>query len=142
MNYKEIKKDLFQMDTSYALAHCVSQDCAMGAGIAKEFRRRYPSMPRKMAVTNPQIGDAKSYQGEHLIFNLFTKARYWNKPTYKTLEMSIQSLKEEMLERNIKRLAIPQLGAGLDKLNWNENRKIIQEIFMNTDVEIVVCLWK
>lgn len=141
MQYKEIKQDLFQMGTDYALAQCVSMDCAMGAGIAKEFRRRFPMMPRTILEMNPQIGDAKAYGlGSHIVFNLITKEKYWHKPTKKSFEMSIQSLKQELLNKHITKLAIPQLGAGLDRLDWNNNREVIQRIFADTDVEIVVCI--
>lgn len=37
MTYKEEKRDLFRVDTDYYLAHCISADFALGAGIAKEF---------------------------------------------------------------------------------------------------------
>lgn len=37
-SYKEIKSDLFDLDKSYSLAHCVSQDFKMGKGIAKLFK--------------------------------------------------------------------------------------------------------
>lgn len=140
MKYKEVKKDLFQMDKTFCLAHCVSVDCAMGAGIAREFRRRYPQMPKAVAQMQPKIGDAIAYQTDDwLIFNLFTKQRYWHKPNYNTFTKSIQSLKEELVKRNIKKLAIPKLGAGLDRLSWDKNRGIIQQKFKDTDIEILVC---
>ena len=41
MTIKEIKKDLFTMPNDYALAHCISADFALGAGIAKEFDKRF-----------------------------------------------------------------------------------------------------
>ena len=40
MTIKEVKKDLFTMPNDYALAHCISADFALGAGIAKEFDKR------------------------------------------------------------------------------------------------------
>lgn len=142
MNYQEITKDLFTIGEEYALAHCISQDCALGAGIAKEFRRRYPNMPKKIYAAEPNIGDAVIYEGNYTVFNLITKEKYWHKPTRETFDKSIESLKEELVSRKIKKLSIPQIGAGLDRLDWNENRAVIQRIFEDTDIEIVVCIWK
>lgn len=140
MKYKEVQMDLFKTDNEYALAHCISQDCAMGAGIAKEFRRRYPKMPNRILEKNPQIGEAISYYGnKRLIFNLITKSKYYHKPTKETFCAAIQSLKLALVNLNIDKLAIPLLGAGLDKLNWDDNREIIQEIFKDTNIEILVC---
>lgn len=41
INYQEIKKDLFTVDDKYYLAHCISSDCKLGAGIAVEFQKRF-----------------------------------------------------------------------------------------------------
>lgn len=54
MEFTEIKKDLFTMDDAYCLAHCISSDAKMGAGIAVEFKKgsslplfkRWPSKAR------------------------------------------------------------------------------------------------
>ena len=37
----EINADLFSLDSSHALAHCVGNDFIMGAGIATEFKKRF-----------------------------------------------------------------------------------------------------
>lgn len=143
MQYSEIIQDLFTVDKSYALAHCISKDCKMGLGIAKEFTKRYRNMKYKLLEKNPQIGQAiVYYSAGRPIFNLITKEKYWHKPTYATFEESIISLKTQMIELKLKKIAIPQIGAGLDRLNWNKNREIIKNIFKDTDVEIVVCKLK
>ena len=40
MKLIEVKQDLFIVPKDYALAHCISADYALGAGIAKEFAKR------------------------------------------------------------------------------------------------------
>ena len=39
MILKEEKRNLFEVDDKYYLAHCISEDCAMGAGIAVDFNK-------------------------------------------------------------------------------------------------------
>lgn len=41
MTINEEKGNLFDLPEEYALAHCISEDCALGAGIAVEFQRRF-----------------------------------------------------------------------------------------------------
>ena len=41
MRYNEIKCDLFSLGPEYYLAHCISADFALGAGIAVQFNRRF-----------------------------------------------------------------------------------------------------
>lgn len=143
MKYKEIDENLFNMGKDYVLAHCISSDCKMGAGIALEFTKRYPNMKTKLIQYGPKVGEAVSYKKDgRIIFNLVTKTRYWHKPTYDTFKATIEDLKKDIIELNGKKLAIPQLGAGLDKLSWNENRKIIKDIFADTQVDILVCIKK
>lgn len=44
MLIREEKMNLFEVGADYALAHCIALDCAMGAGIATQFVKRYPKM--------------------------------------------------------------------------------------------------
>ena len=41
MKIIEEKYDLFKVSNDYTLVHCISQDCAMGAGISVEFEIKY-----------------------------------------------------------------------------------------------------
>lgn len=41
LNFSEVRGDLFDCPKTAALAHCVSEDMAMGKGIAKEFKKRF-----------------------------------------------------------------------------------------------------
>ena len=50
MKYLEIRDDLFKYDKEYYLVHCISRDFALGAGIAKEFNKRY-SMREKLFLS-------------------------------------------------------------------------------------------
>jgi hypothetical protein len=42
-------------------------------------------------------------------------------------------------ELGIKYLAMPKIGCGLDKLDWNRVSDMIREIFSDLDIEIMVC---
>lgn len=140
MKYTEIKKDLFEMDSDFVFAHCISKDCKMGAGIAKEFNRRFPKMKARILEQNPKVGEALShYSNKRLVFNLITKVNYWDKPTYESFTATIEDLKDAMETLNLNKLAIPLLGAGLDRLSWAKNREIIKGIFAEANIEIVVC---
>ena len=39
---------------------------------------------------------------------------------------------------NIKKLAMPKIGCGLDRLQWSKVRENIKEAFKDIDIEIVV----
>lgn len=138
--YREIFGDLFKVRSEYVLAHCISTDCEMGKGIAVEFVKRNPNMKSYLLAQDPQIGQAIYYPGdsEHQVFNLVTKRFYNGKPKRKDFNQAIESLKNEMVQRGLMKLAIPIMGSGLDKLNWVQSSRVIQEVFADTHIQIFV----
>lgn len=142
MIFKEINGDLFKSDNMYTLVHCISRDCAMGAGIAVTFNNKFPEMKKQLKNTirenDLQGYFAILYRGERNVINLITKEKYWHKPTYSSLKMSLLNAKQIILRNNIKHIAMPVIGCGLDRLQWSKVSAMIKEIFADTDVEIVV----
>lgn len=49
-------------------------------------------------------------------------------------------MKEVCIAQNIKKIAMPRIRAGLDRLKWVDVKKQIQAIFKDTDIEILVCI--
>lgn len=138
MRFEEVKKDLFTMSEEYKLAHCISSDAKMGAGIAVMFRKKFKltSLTKLADYRMLEIGSC------HLIdraLNLITKEKYWDKPTYSSFTKSVESMKQLCLQEGIKKIAMPKIGCGLDGLQWERVREIIKETFADTDIEIVVC---
>lgn len=133
------KRDLFTMPQGYYLAHCISSDFALGAGIAKTFDSVY-NMRFNLFRNYP---DYKYNGGDALlianVFNLVTKDKYWHKPTYESVRCALEMMKEQMDFVGATKLAIPKIAAGLDRLEWSKVYDIICEVFEDTDVEIVVC---
>lgn len=144
MQLIEKKTNLFEVDDKYYLAHCISADAginnkAMGLGIVVEFNKRFhmKSKIQQYAKNNTiKVGDSILI---NKVFNLITKFKYYGKPTYDTLRMSLENMREQIISENIKYLAMPKIGSGLDKLSWGKVREIIQELFEDVDIEILVC---
>ncbi len=140
MEYKLIQDDVFNHKDCY-YAHCISRDYALGAGIAVEFDKRYDMRNRllKLAEEKTETLDEKCIEVEN-VFNLITKEKYWEKPSYNSLEESLLEMKEKLSKnKNIKKLVMPKIGCGLDRLSWDKVEPMVQEIFKDLDIEIVVC---
>ena len=133
-------RDLFTMPQGYYLAHCISADFALGAGIAKIFDNVY-NMRFKLFRNYPDYeyscGDALLIDN---VFNLVTKKKCWHKPTYDSLKESLEMMKEQLDFLGATKLAVPMLGCGLDRLQWAQVENIIKDVFADTDVDIVVCV--
>lgn len=145
MKYNEQKGDLFDLDKKYALAHCISLDCAMGAGIAVAFDRKFKGMKKELMkvikdndynypITLTYIAGPEMRN----VFNLITKKFYYNKPTYETITECIKQMKFYCELYDIKYLAIPKIGCGLDKLEWNKVKGVVLKEFEDLDIEIEV----
>lgn len=153
MRYMEKKMSLFDAPKEYCLAHCISACAEMGAVIAVQFDKIYSNtstfddnnkgMKNYLQSKKTHVGTAEFYSPKneslHDVFNLITKKKYWNKSTYGDLRESINDMKSQMLNLNIKHLAIPLIGCGLDGLNWPNVRHIVKDVFSKTDIEIIVC---
>lgn len=139
MIYFEQYGDLFNIDSKYYLCHCISSDFALGMGIAAEFNKRYNMRKKLFDKCHNYTEWPKAILVDN-VFNLVTKEKYWHKPTYKTLETALIDMKNQMIELDIKYLAMPRIGSGLDKLRWCQVSQIIKDVFWDTDVEILVVL--
>ena len=145
MTYTEEKRDLFSVPGEYYLAHCISADFGMGKGIAVEFNRRF-NMRNILREKYPdQINGWRRYRYigkcilEGRVLNLVTKERYFHKPTYESMENALLEMKSMCSCHGIKKVAMPIIGCGLDRLKWDKVSAIIQETFADTDIEILVC---
>lgn len=151
MTIREEQRDLFTVPTDYILVHCISVDFAMGTGIAKEFARRGI---KAQLIENyhgmTKVGDCAvtATTGWRLEFNLITKEKYWQKLTYGSLKTALINAKLYSLmvsDKGVKKpkpvkLAMPRIGCGLDRLQWDKVKAIIEEVFADTDVEILICV--
>lgn len=139
MNITIEKKDLFAVPQGYYLAHCISADFALGAGIAKTFDEIY-NMRFKLFR---EYGDYIYNDGDALlidnVFNLVTKPKCYHKPRYEAVRKALETMRDIMDMNITTKLAMPKIAAGLDRLDWNEIYKIICEVFENTSVEILIC---
>lgn len=145
MIYKEEIRDLFSVPKEYYLAHCISADYALGAGIAVEFNKRF-DMRRKLHANAPDYWEyMKLYnlQGECIlierVLNLVTKEKYFHKPTYKSMKQALNMMKLVCTANHINKVAMPIIGCGLDRLQWDKVSEIIKNVFEDTDIEILVC---
>ena len=151
MIIKEVKKDLFTVSKDYALAHCISADFKLGAGIARKFDELFDARQKLFNVFSKSFiprwdktqerfrGGSIILFSDYTFFNLVTKRNYWDKPTLTTIENALIWMKEQCEDYYITKLAMPRIGCGLDKCDWSNVKTLIEKVFADTNIEIVVC---
>ncbi|KAK4872808.1 hypothetical protein RN001_014837 [Aquatica leii] len=136
---KEIQEDLFNLPSTFSLAHCVAEDMSMGSGIAVQFSQKFKRRDDLYQQRQRQGGLAILEDNGRFIYYLVTKKLSNGKPTTYTMWNSLQKMQQHIQKHNVKNLAIPRIGCGLDRLEWSEVKAMIEYTFRDTDVHITVC---
>lgn len=137
--YNVVNDNLFNYENEYYLAHCISYDCALGAGIAKEFEKRYNLREKLIPYIKKNKINWPNCVLVGKVFNLITKEICTGKPTLGTLIIALNYMKQIAIKKDIKKIAMPLIGCGLDKLIWEEVEILIKDTFKNTGIEILIC---
>ena len=140
MYYHVETQNLMTVPQGYCLVHCISADLALGAGVAKQIDQEYGMRTMLKEYVKDEKAPWPSCIGILNVLNLVTKEKCWHKPTLDDLEAALWNLHECVETLHIKKLAMPKIGCGLDRLEWEDVEPILQEMFSDLDVEIMVCV--
>ena len=135
-----------------AIVNTVNLKGCMGAGLAFQFKQRYPAnnIAYMKACIGVQIsiGKVLVFQLEEgllfgnaikYIINFPTKDDWRNPSKLEYISLGLESLKQEIVDKGIKSIAIPPLGCGLGGLQWQEVKALIEHSLGDmSDVEIIV----
>lgn len=128
--------DLLESDAE-ALVNTVNTVGVMGKGIALQFKDAFRHNSKiytdacKKNLLEPgkllSVWDENLVFGKKLIINFPTKT-HWRRPSeYEYIQKGLIALREEILNRHIKSIAIPPLGAGNGGLDW----EIVKPMIVN-----------
>lgn len=143
MPIEVVTGDIFQ-DGADVLVNPVNCVGVMGAGIAKEFKRRWPNMYREYAdvcyTEWLRYGRIHWYMGAPIIANLPTKYHWKDKSSIGHVQDGIDKLAWDltMLRTPINSVAMPALGCGLGGLDFADVLPLIEDAFKNTGYDVRV----
>lgn len=140
---KEVNGDLFSSPATASLAHCVGADLTMGAGIAVMFKKKFGKMDELKKQNIEKGGVAVLKDEGRFIYYLVTKDKsgFYSKPTYQALEMSLEAMRGHMNENDVKELCIPQIGCGIDGMEWPKVEEVLRRVFEKCDIQITVYIY-
>ncbi len=102
------------------------------------FRNKFGGVEELLAQKKT-IGEvAFLKRNNRYIYYLITKKHSFEKPTYKSLKNTLKALRKLCLKQNVKHLAIPAIGCGLDCLNWDYVKFLLYKQFRNSYIDIDV----
>lgn len=135
--------DVFQskMQVLVNTVNCVG---AMGRGIAKEFKEKYPAMfedyKNRCASRELKTGGPYLYKIDETrwILNFPTKYHWANDSKLEWIEDGLQYLVEHAAEWGIQSMAFPPLGCGNGNLNWNDVYPVMRHYLDQLSIPIEI----
>ena len=126
------------LTSEHPLCHCISNDKALGAGIAAQIEHQY-GVRQELHKVQTRVGDVVATQiGGKTIFHLITKEKSWQLPRFDDLMQALANLKVQMKQLGVKALAAPRLGAGIDQLPFENTLQYIKDLFKGSGVKWVI----
>ena len=139
---KYVHGNIFESDAQTIVnpINCIG---AMGAGLARQFRDRYPDMYAKYRrfclddLIKP--GRLMLYKAEDFwILNFPTKFN-WREPSHMSyIEDGLKKFAETYEQKGITSVAFTRLGCGLGGLDWNQVRPLMEKYLNNLPIEVLV----
>lgn len=137
-----VKGNLFT-SKAQTLVNTVNTVGIMGAGIALEFRLRYPEMFEKYVelCKKKQISVGKLWlfkTSDRWILNFPTKMDWKDDSKIKYLEDGLQKFVDTYKEKGITSVAFPVLGSNLGNIPEEESIKIMQGYLSKCDIPVEI----
>ncbi|EME67973.1 hypothetical protein H261_20799 [Paramagnetospirillum caucaseum] len=141
------KGDILAADAE-ALINTVNCVGIMGRGIALQFKNAFPEnfhayelacqkgevQPGRMFVF-----DTHGLTNPKFIINFPTKRHWRGKSRMEDIDSGLEALRQEIIARRLRSIAIPPLGSGLGGLNWSDVRPRIERALSDIpDVTLVI----
>ncbi|KAK1174120.1 ADP-ribose glycohydrolase OARD1-like [Acipenser oxyrinchus oxyrinchus] len=135
---QQMRGDLFTCPRSEALAHCISEDCQIGAGIATLVREKFSGVQDLLSQKRKAGECVVLNQGNRFVYYLITKGKSHQKPSCGSLWKSLEAMRNHCIAKGVTSVSMPRTGCGLDHLEWKRVLGIIKDVFKDTDIHITV----
>lgn len=118
----------------------------MGAGIALEFKLRYPKMfedyvercdKKEMKIGRPRLFKDSE---ELWILNFPTKNHWRNPSKINYIEEGLSYFVENYKKANIDSIAFPKLGTNNGGLDWKQVKIMMEKYLGKLEIDVYICL--
>lgn len=141
MTVQEVTGDLFNPAWNFeAIGHGVNCKGVMGSGIAPLFKKRWPKMydhykaacDGRFLLPGQVIPWQVSPSGNRWVYNIASQYQPGADARLSFLRAGLEYVKFHMQEKDIERLGLPRIGAGIGGLNYEDVYDVVDDIFGNS----------
>jgi O-acetyl-ADP-ribose deacetylase (regulator of RNase III) len=130
-------KSIFDLEVN-AIVNPVNTVGVSGKGLALEFKKRYnlayEAYVNKCNDGLFNIGSVFTYSEDQYIIFFPTKRHWKHDSKYAYIEEGMVALRQEIIDKDIKSIAIPALGCGLGGLVFDDVKDIIYQHLKGLDL--------
>jgi O-acetyl-ADP-ribose deacetylase (regulator of RNase III) len=144
MTVKEVTGDIFELDVD-ALGHGVNCRGKMGAGIAVQFKKKFPYMYdnyRSLCASHYlHLGQVYVYKpvwtthDKRLVYNIASQDLPGANANLEAIRVAVEFVRFDAERRGLNTVALPQIGCGIGGLEWAEVKEVLREAFESSPVE-------
>ncbi|KAF0691957.1 Uncharacterized protein FWK35_00038490, partial [Aphis craccivora] len=138
-DYLEVTGDIFSLDKTWAIGHCVCKYLTMSQGIALKFKNKFNNIKQLINQNKNTNEIAYLSTDDQWLLYLITKDNNYNdKHKYSNIFKTLENTKQFCIKNKIKKLAFPKICSGLDNKKWDITSNMIKFIFKNTFIKIKI----
>ncbi|MFK4087257.1 macro domain-containing protein [Kribbella sp. NPDC020789] len=149
--FQDPESDLFD-SSAEILVNPVNTHGVMGAGLARQFKQRYPSMfaayRDRCRLGLVRVGDIDVHVVEggsspRVIVANFPTKQHWRDPSrLQWIESGLVALHRVIVESGAVSVAVPPLGCGLGGLDWGDvSSRIVRSMAPVAEAGVEVLLY-
>lgn len=133
---------IFQSDAQ-AIVNPVNTVGVMGAGLALQFRKKYPHMFEeylKLCHGDRMMpGCVKYVKDRDKIVVLFPTKRHWREHSQlRYIEEGLEHFCRTYAVHGIQSVAFPKLGCGLGGLDWDDVKLVMENILQEIPINVQI----
>lgn len=133
------------------VAHCANCQSTMGSGVALALKNKWPEVyyidrndKRSRQEKLGSFSKTILQNGGRYCYNIYGQFDYKGRQhgemdlNYLALASGLMAVRGDMIDRGLKSIAMPMIGAGLAGGDWKKIEEIINNTFGKTDIEVTI----
>lgn len=151
-SYEERQVDLLSLPVYYHIAFAIPADLSFGSETARRIEAIYKLKPKLEKAAEEYENECEDLEegwtkaGDVVkienVYVMFTTNKKYQHPTLDTIRECVRTLAQDCYKNKIQFLAMPRIGCGHGRLDWDVVRELILDEFDNYFYDVGEINWR